>query len=89
MIVLYKRGRFLPSSHTRCPIVHRGIVGASFCTVLLIAWIARILLCRSLVACPLAVMLLDSSPCSAINGGFHPIRSSLGVKPVMEFAELL
>src|SRR6267142_2732212 len=89
LIVPYGSERFLPSSQTCCPIVHRGVMGESLRAVWLIAWVVRILLFRRLVACFSAVMLLDNSPCSVVSGGSHPIRSSLGAKPVVEFAELL
>jgi hypothetical protein len=36
-----------------------------------------------------AVRFLDSDHCCADNGGSHPISSSLGVKPVVEFLLLL
>ena len=89
MIVPYGSGRFLPSSQTCCPIVHRGVVGVSLFANRLIAWVARILLFLRFVACSSAVSLLDDSPYSGVSGGSHPIRSSLGVKLVVEFAELL
>src|SRR6266850_661654 len=89
LIVPYKRGRFFPLSQTCCPIVHRGVMGVSLFAMWLSAWIARILLFQSLDACSSAVLLFVDSPCSVVKGGSHPIRSSLGVKPVVEFAELL
>ena len=89
MIVLYERGRFLPSSQTCCPIVHHGVVGTSFCAIQLSAWIARTLLFQSLVAYSSAVLLFDGLPCSTVNGGSHPICSLLGTNPVVEFAKLL
>src|SRR6267142_4646344 len=89
LIVPYGSGRFFPSSQTCWPIVHRGIMGVPLFATRLIAWVVRILLFLRFVACSSAVLLLDDSPCSGIRGGSHPIRSSLGANPVVEFAELL
>src|SRR6266850_2788633 len=89
LIVPYGSRRFFPSSQTCCPIVQRGFVGTFLCAVQLIAWIARTLLFLRFVVCSSAVLLLDDWLCSKVNGGSHPIRSSLGAKPVVEFAELL
>src|SRR6266850_1075181 len=89
LIVPYGSGRFFPSSQTCCPIVHRGVVGVPLFATRLIAWMARILLFLRFVACSSAISLLDDSPCSRVSGGSHPIRSSLGAKPVVAFAELL
>src|SRR6266850_1760858 len=89
LIVPYGSGRFFPSSQTCCPIVQRGFVGTSLCAVRLIAWIARTLLFLRFVACSSAVLLLDDWLCSKVSGGSHLIRSSLGAKPVVEFAKLL
>jgi hypothetical protein len=36
-----------------------------------------------------AMRFLDSDHCCTNSGGFHPISSSLGVKPVVEFLLLL
>src|SRR6266850_7293293 len=89
LMVLYDRGRFFSSSQTCCPIVHCGIVGVSLFAIRLSAWIARILLFWSLDACSSAMLLFVDLPCSAVSGGSHLIRSSLGAKPVVEFAKLL
>jgi len=64
-------------------------MGESFCAVRLITWIAKVLLFQSLDACSSAVLLFVDLLCSAVSGGSHPIRSSLGAKPVVEFAKLL
>ena len=64
-------------------------MGTSLFAIRLSAWIAKILLFWSLDACSSAVLLFINSPCSAVSGGSHPISSSLGAKPVVEFSELL
>jgi hypothetical protein len=87
--VPYGNGRFFPSSHTSCPIVHRFGGVFTLWATLLRAWMANNRFRRMLDRYSSAVWFFDSAHCPEARGGSHPINSSFGAKPVVEFLLLL
>jgi hypothetical protein len=89
LAMLYGSGRFFPSSHTSCPIVHQFRGVPPLWATLLSARMAISLLQCMLDRYSSTVWFFDSERCSADSGGSHPISSLFGAKPVVEFLLLL
>jgi hypothetical protein len=89
LMVPYGNGRFFPSRHTNCLTFHVDASTSILYATLLRAWMANSQFCWMFVRYSSAVRLLDSVCCCMESGGSHPINSSFGVKPVVEFQLLL
>jgi hypothetical protein len=89
LAVPYGRGRFFPSSHTACLVLHVVVGVPDLYATLLSMWIAISLLRHILDRYSSAVRFFNSAHWSAARGGSQPISNLLGAKPVVEFLLLL